>query len=193
MAELALNVGEYSYYAGRHGGGSRRPSLASWQRRSMLARCNLRKPRARHAPGRIDCLSAADIMSVPRGRWSEAMPDVIPPPSGDDTIVVSSPVVGCDGGGGALGHPLVYLRIEREATGGLPLLLPPLRARGVPGISPLRQLDWRMLGRPFPDQTCPRIHATILRCRDEAGQPRMTKPDTERARHPAAPRPGTST
>ena len=42
------------------------------------------------------------------------MPDVIPPPSGDDTIVVSSPVVGCDGGGGVLGHPLVYLRIERD-------------------------------------------------------------------------------
>lgn len=29
----------------------------------------------------------------------------------DETIVVDHPVVGCDGGGGPLGHPLVYLRI----------------------------------------------------------------------------------
>jgi uncharacterized Zn-finger protein len=41
------------------------------------------------------------------------MPDVSSP-SDDEVIVVTSPVVGCDGGGGALGHPLVYLRIERE-------------------------------------------------------------------------------
>jgi len=30
----------------------------------------------------------------------------------DDVIMVDARVVGCDGGGGALGHPLVYLRIE---------------------------------------------------------------------------------
>ncbi len=42
------------------------------------------------------------------------MPDVTSTPSDDDVVVVSSPIVGCDGGGGALGHPLVYLRIERE-------------------------------------------------------------------------------
>ncbi|MGF1641759.1 MAG: zinc-finger domain-containing protein [Rhodospirillales bacterium] len=29
----------------------------------------------------------------------------------DETIRVQSRVVACDGGGGALGHPLVYLRI----------------------------------------------------------------------------------
>ena len=43
-----------------------------------------------------------------------AMPDVTSTPSDDDVIVVNSRVVGCDGGGGALGHPLVYLRIEPE-------------------------------------------------------------------------------
>jgi uncharacterized Zn-finger protein len=43
-----------------------------------------------------------------------AMPDVVSTPSGEDAIIVTTPVVGCDGGGGALGHPLVYLRIERE-------------------------------------------------------------------------------
>jgi uncharacterized Zn-finger protein len=32
-------------------------------------------------------------------------------------ITVESRTVGCDGGGGALGHPLVYLRIEdRQVT-----------------------------------------------------------------------------
>jgi uncharacterized Zn-finger protein len=41
------------------------------------------------------------------------MPDVVSAPC-EDVIVVSSRVVGCDGGGGALGHPLVYLRIEPE-------------------------------------------------------------------------------
>lgn len=29
----------------------------------------------------------------------------------EDTIIVDHPVVGCDGGGDPLGHPLVYLRI----------------------------------------------------------------------------------
>ncbi|MFO1127327.1 MAG: zinc-finger domain-containing protein [Rhodospirillales bacterium] len=29
----------------------------------------------------------------------------------DETIFVDSRVVGCDGGGGPLGHPLVYLKI----------------------------------------------------------------------------------
>ncbi|NJO67663.1 MAG: zinc-finger domain-containing protein [Rhodospirillales bacterium] len=35
-----------------------------------------------------------------------------------ETIFVDDPVVGCDGGGGALGHPLVYLKIDetREIT-----------------------------------------------------------------------------
>jgi uncharacterized Zn-finger protein len=35
----------------------------------------------------------------------------------EETITVEKRVVGCDGGGGALGHPLVYLRIEdRQVT-----------------------------------------------------------------------------
>jgi uncharacterized Zn-finger protein len=29
----------------------------------------------------------------------------------EETITVDSRVVGCDGGGGALGHPLVYLNM----------------------------------------------------------------------------------
>ena len=42
-----------------------------------------------------------------------ALPGVTP----DDTITAHSRVVGCDGGGGALGHPLVYLRIkEKQVT-----------------------------------------------------------------------------
>jgi uncharacterized Zn-finger protein len=43
-----------------------------------------------------------------------AMPDVNPIPLDDEAHVVSGPSVGCDGGGGALGHPLVYLHIEAE-------------------------------------------------------------------------------
>ena len=42
------------------------------------------------------------------------MPDVISTPAEDEAIVVTSSVIGCDDGGGALGHPLVYLRIEPE-------------------------------------------------------------------------------
>jgi uncharacterized Zn-finger protein len=41
------------------------------------------------------------------------MPDVSVS-SDDETFVVTSLVVGCDGGGGPLGHPLVYLRIEAD-------------------------------------------------------------------------------
>ena len=35
-----------------------------------------------------------------------------------ETLVVETPVVGCDGGGGALGHPMIYLNMgdERQAT-----------------------------------------------------------------------------
>jgi len=42
------------------------------------------------------------------------MPDANPVPLDDQAFAVSSSVVGCDGGGGALGHPLVYLRIEAD-------------------------------------------------------------------------------
>ena len=31
-----------------------------------------------------------------------------------ETILVETSTVGCDGGGGALGHPLVYLTLDRE-------------------------------------------------------------------------------
>ncbi|WP_119460914.1 zinc-finger domain-containing protein [Rhodospirillaceae bacterium SYSU D60014] len=31
-----------------------------------------------------------------------------------ETLHVDTEVVGCDGGGGALGHPLVYLNIGKE-------------------------------------------------------------------------------
>jgi uncharacterized Zn-finger protein len=45
------------------------------------------------------------------------MPDIHAPPSAATTapfevIEVDNPVVACDGGGGALGHPRVFLRIE---------------------------------------------------------------------------------
>lgn len=33
-------------------------------------------------------------------------------PGDEEFIQVTSRTVGCDGGGGALGHPLVYLHIE---------------------------------------------------------------------------------
>jgi uncharacterized Zn-finger protein len=42
------------------------------------------------------------------------MPDVNPITDDEETFIVTSRVVGCDGGGGALGHPLVYLHIERN-------------------------------------------------------------------------------
>jgi uncharacterized Zn-finger protein len=31
-----------------------------------------------------------------------------------EIIHVTKPVVGCDGGGGALGHPLIYLNLTRD-------------------------------------------------------------------------------
>jgi uncharacterized Zn-finger protein len=40
-----------------------------------------------------------------------AMPDTSHPPEYEETIFVDQRVVGCDGGGGPLGHPLVYLKI----------------------------------------------------------------------------------
>lgn len=42
---------------------------------------------------------------------SSASDQTRPPLEIDETILTDHPVVGCDGGGGALGHPLVYLRI----------------------------------------------------------------------------------
>lgn len=42
------------------------------------------------------------------------MPDVSAAPSDVDTVVVHSREVGCDGSGGTLGHPRVFLRIGPE-------------------------------------------------------------------------------
>lgn len=39
------------------------------------------------------------------------MQEPAPRPQPPETIEVESPTVGCDGGGGPLGHPKVYLRI----------------------------------------------------------------------------------
>lgn len=39
-------------------------------------------------------------------------PVLTPGVTPEETFTVESRTVGCDGGGGALGHPLVYLRIE---------------------------------------------------------------------------------
>ncbi len=44
------------------------------------------------------------------------MPDATPIADDDETFLVTTPSVGCDGGGGALGHPLVYLAIGREGS-----------------------------------------------------------------------------
>ncbi len=33
-----------------------------------------------------------------------------------ETVEVETPTVGCDGGGGPLGHPLVYLVLGREGS-----------------------------------------------------------------------------
>jgi uncharacterized Zn-finger protein len=33
-----------------------------------------------------------------------------------EVIEVETAVVGCDGGGGALGHPLVYLNMEKKGA-----------------------------------------------------------------------------
>lgn len=40
------------------------------------------------------------------------MPDAIPVAADDETFLVTTSAVGCDGGGGALGHPLIYLSLE---------------------------------------------------------------------------------
>ena len=32
-----------------------------------------------------------------------------------ETVAVAEKKIGCDGGGGALGHPMVYLTIEAES------------------------------------------------------------------------------
>lgn len=40
------------------------------------------------------------------------MPDGAAAPIPTETIHVNDPVVACDGGDGALGHPRVFLRIE---------------------------------------------------------------------------------
>ncbi len=36
----------------------------------------------------------------------------------EERIEVKTDTVGCDGGGGALGHPMVYLKIGGEKDGG---------------------------------------------------------------------------
>jgi uncharacterized Zn-finger protein len=44
------------------------------------------------------------------------MLDVASAPGEDETFLVDSRIVGCDGGGGPLGHPLVYLHIEDDGA-----------------------------------------------------------------------------
>ena len=39
-------------------------------------------------------------------------PKLTPGVTPEDVIPVETRSVGCDGGGGALGHPLIYMRIE---------------------------------------------------------------------------------
>ena len=40
--------------------------------------------------------------------------DAPPPP---EVIEVDTPNVGCDGGGGALGHPLIYIPLNPDGSG----------------------------------------------------------------------------
>ncbi len=47
----------------------------------------------------------ARFRPLPTGNIRMSMPAILPP----ETIEVESTTVPCDGGGGALGHPLVYL------------------------------------------------------------------------------------
>lgn len=44
------------------------------------------------------------------------MPDGAAIPTPTEIIHVDDPVVACDGGGGALGHPRVFLRIEDQSV-----------------------------------------------------------------------------
>ena len=44
------------------------------------------------------------------------MPDGAASPTPTEIIHVDELVVACDGGGGALGHPRVFLRIERDSV-----------------------------------------------------------------------------
>lgn len=44
------------------------------------------------------------------------MQESAPRPQPTETIEVDAPTVGCDGGGGPLGHPKVYLRIGDEGA-----------------------------------------------------------------------------
>ena len=44
------------------------------------------------------------------------MPDAIQLTDDDETFRVTTPSVGCDGGGGELGHPLVFLSLEPEGA-----------------------------------------------------------------------------
>jgi len=39
-------------------------------------------------------------------------PKLIPGVTPEEVLLVETRSVGCDGGGGALGHPLIYMRIE---------------------------------------------------------------------------------
>lgn len=41
-------------------------------------------------------------------------PDALPGVTPEETFEVTTRSIGCDGGGGTLGHPLVYLRIEHS-------------------------------------------------------------------------------
>jgi uncharacterized Zn-finger protein len=50
----------------------------------------------------------------PRPAWQDRLMAALKEPT--EIINVAEPVVACDGGGGALGHPRVYLNIT---TGGL--------------------------------------------------------------------------
>jgi uncharacterized Zn-finger protein len=47
-------------------------------------------------------------------KLTQYTPVMTPGITPEETITVATHTVGCDGGGGALGHPLVYLRIVQK-------------------------------------------------------------------------------
>jgi uncharacterized Zn-finger protein len=56
-------------------------------------------------------------MTMRDPRQTGYTPVLLPGVTPDETINVHARKVGCDGGGGALGHPLVYMHIEdRQVT-----------------------------------------------------------------------------
>jgi len=65
-----------------------------------------------------------------------------------EVIEVEDTRVACDGGGGALGHPKIYLEMGAEGFVECPLLWPPVYPEGRaknPGLAPIERADQRAI------------------------------------------------